>query len=729
MQERLGQHTAVGAPFVKPAGVGARKVIPTNITTYDRALQKDILASGVPKRYVDAIMGTSRDAARKAGITPITSAERVFFGRAAYEGKEKFARKWHQILFEAQGEKKAAKTLGEEAVRRVKKAKKVAPEDIQADFSPLTGESGVLMLNRMAETLNPEQLKVVAKNLDFKKTSGNLLPLWYNALLLNPATMGRNFLGNFLEAGEQVVTRTAKGLLRGDLKGAFSQWAQFGSGLTNALTQAGEAWRTGLIGAVRRGEEEFMEELPSKITKWMPASKTMAWMDDFFTTLTYHMDLQDRIYRRAAQGSDDTMSAIAKMNSNVPKDLSEAAIKSARRVVYRDFVPHGGFNYKVLKTIRSFQDIGAGGAAIGRLILPFGRTPYMIGKRVAEYTPLNFFQGAYNIMSGGLGSIQAEEGIERIMRSLYGTSIMTALYFQAQNGNITGEMNHLTEAQKTAVRAGGTEPASVKMGDQWITYRNLGPLSALFQFVGNTYEDVKSGKYTPEEIPVKASGNLLGAAVDATFLPQLSVLIAAMADPDRYGKQGASQLMSYVVPSTGLAAMARAIDPTIREYDKLDPEQVARTRFPGASQALQPKLGLFGEEIKRSATGDPGAAEKWELFLSPVRRKELSQDPVIQEIARLQAPLGVPSMALDIPSLTEDDKWISAKAMGMAQKQFVTRVMSSPFYQRLPDDRKVKVLEKMHAKGRRVINNRVKLLTRQGKSITYRALLKGLVAE
>jgi hypothetical protein len=55
--------------------------------------------------------------------------------------------------------------------------------------------------------------------------------------------------------------------------------------------------------------------------------------------------------------------------------------------------------------------------------------------------------------------------------------------------------------------------------------------------------------------------------------------------------------------------------------------------------------------------------------------------------------------------------------------------MNSPFYARLPDDRKRAVLEKAHGKGRRFVNNRVNALSRQGKSITYRALLKGLVAE
>jgi hypothetical protein len=721
---KMGERAGARKPFLKPAGVGQRTHVPNTIAQFDTLISRDIQASGVPKRVREAIMGVSRKPV--PGVTPLTQAERVVLGKQLMDGKTTFAKKWINMMKQSTKKPKVAKKKA--GFLDEKGAIELVPEDIKTDFSPLTGESGVLMLNRLTEYLNEDQLAALAEKLGvdhFKKKAGNILPLWYNALLMNPATMLRNLLGNTFEFAEQLVTRTAKGVLRASPRQALAQWSGFGHGLTNAFASAGEAWRTGLIKAVRTGEEEFVEELPSDITKYMPASKVMSWMDDFFTTLGYNMDLQDRIYRRAAQSSKNTMDEVIRMNSEVPEDLAESSMRAARRVVYRDFVEPGGFNHKVLKTIRSYQDI----PFWGRFTLPFGRTPYMIGKRVVEYTPLNYFTGAYNIMAGGLGSQQAEQGIEQILRSMYGTAAMTSLYYLAKGGLITGEMQNLTEAQRDAVRASGVQPMSVKIGDQWITYRNLGPVSALFQFVGNTYEDVESGKYSPEEIAVKGPANLMGAAVDSTFLPELSNIVAAMTDPDRYGKRGLSQLTSYLQPITGVAALARAVDPKVREFDKLDPEQVFASKTPGLSQYLRPRLGLFGEELLRTATSDPGIAEQVELFVSPVRRKQISNDPVITEVARLQASMGAPSMDLKIESLTEEDKWVASKAMGMAQKQFVTRVMNSPFYARLPDDRKRAVLEKAHGKGRRFVNNRVNALSRQGKSITYRALLKGLVAE
>jgi len=757
MQARGADLTKMGArakairPFLKPAGVGARSHLPNMMLQFDTAISNDMRAAGVPKQYRESIMGISRKPIE--GVVPLTQAERVVIGKQLLDGKTSFAQKWKAMSWEthkttsadiiARGReaKKAAekaefsrlkKQLDLEVEKAVKKKGgqggflELNPQDIRTDFSPLSGESGVLMLNRLQDSLSPELMERLRGRLkveDFQKQGNTALTLWYNALLLNPATILRNLVGNTLEFAEQAVTRTVKGALRGSPKQSTAQWSGFGHGLLNAVQSAGEAWRTGVIESIREGTEEFATELPSAMSRKAPASKILSAMDDFYTTLTYHMDLQDRIYRKAAQSTGDTASLISKMNDQVPEELADAAMKAARRVVYRDFAENG-IERAVLKATRSFQDI----PVFGRLMLPFGPTLFRIGKRVTEYTPMGYFAGAWNVMAGGLGSTQAERGIEQMLRASYGATMMTAVSYLAKNGYITGEMKNVTQNQREAIRAAGTQPMSVKIGNNWVSYRNLGPLTGLFQFVANTVEDIDSGKYTAEEMAFKTPANLMVAAADATFLPNLAQAIGAIVDPDRHGTQGWNNIISYLQPSSGIAALTRAIDPKVREVDKLDPESVFESRVPGLSKSLRPRLGLFGEELSRRATPEGGALEGIENFLSPVARKRVTEDPVIAEVARLKASMGAPSMDLDIP-ISDEAKWTSSKAMGMLQKKFVTRVATSPFYQNLPDERRKALLEKAHGKARRIINERTKRLVKQGKDITYRALLKGLIAE
>jgi hypothetical protein len=735
-------------PFLKPAGVGARKHLATLINETDTALTADMRASGVPKKYIQQLMGLKPP---DEGITPLTVLERAGLGKKVEYDKQTFVKKWHDIL----------KGVGAEPKKQGLKSEKgglyIGADEIRTDFSPLTGESGVLMLGRLMDGMPREQIEKLIQYLpkEMSKYSkhakkDNLLTLWYNALLLNPATIIRNLVGNTVEFGMEGLVRqtkktlsgqTFKALSNGDVNQALNPWAGFGQGWTNAWTSFGEAWRTGMIKAIREGSEDFIDAPITTAAAKGPASKILSAMDDWYTTMAYHIDAQDRVYRKAINSGKRggaLQDEIVRMNANLPDDIDKAAMSSARRTVYRDLAENQ-FEETSLEAIRKIQSI----PLMGRLMLPFGPTLLRLGKRTTEYTPMGFvnalsaqfFKKDEQLAKAGIDRLELVA--DRLFRAMYGTTAISSLVYLGYQDRLTGSMEHLTDSQRDAVRAGGAQPYSVRIGDNWFSYRNLGPPTGVLQVAANLAEGFKHGGIPIEgdlfedffNTTLQGTGMTLEAAATQTFLPGLVDIAQAIVDPDRMGKKGIQSLLRYSQPSTGVAALARAIDPTIREHDLEDPETLFFKRVPGLTGKLPAKLGLFGEELKRTATQDPTTLQQIETFLSPVQRKRISQDPVVQEVARLQAPLGAPSMDLDIETLTKDDKWVSSKAMGILQKKFVSNVINSPFYQGLPDERKVALLKRAHQKGRNIVNKRVKAFSRQGKSITYRALLKGLVAE
>ena len=85
--------------------------------------------------------------------------------------------------------------------------------------------------------------------------------------------------------------------------------------------------------------------------------------------------------------------------------------------------------------------------------------------------------------------------------------------------------------------------------------------------------------------------------VSKTYVSSVTSLLDAISDPQRYGGQYMQRLVGSVVPS-GVGAVARAVDPVIREVET--PLDAIQARIPGASQSLPPKIGAFDEAAQRS---------------------------------------------------------------------------------------------------------------------------------
>lgn len=602
--------------------------------------------------------------------------------------------------------------------------------------SGLTGEEGHLLIGKLAENAPKSKVPKIRNFLAQLKGKRpryqDAVAHYYNAMLLSTGRI-RDILSNTFELGESIATRS----IRRGLTNPTQLHRQFmiGDGVMEAFRNAGEAFRTGLVREIREGVPGVSPaltgqlDLPLQVLQRknpLPAQRLIAMIDDFYGTLAYNMDVGDRIAQRAIKtvgtsSKEALENEIIRLRSNVPEDIANEAFKVSRRVTFRD-IPTSEIESGLLSATRKFQNV----PVVGPTVLPFGPTLLRLGKRSIEYSPLNYLNTLGKLIVGNT----SEHTANSFIRGTYGSAAIYSLYHLANAGLISGEAKHLSTAEKNVLRASGWQPQSVKVGDNWLSYRNWGPVSFAFRFAADTSEDIRAG----DSVEGALTKNYTEAVVESTFLPGLNDTIDMIVDPDSYKNEDITGVYQKIQPFSGLAQIARAVDPIVRERpDSFDDALIQR--LPGGQtlaergfEDLEPqnaRLGLFGEEIRRDGNF-------FELMMSPVRRSEVTNDPILQEVARLLPISSETGNILTIPDirnieLTEAEDWTARKVMGAKQKEMVSNVINSPGYQNLPDESKARALSTAHSAARNLIRSRVKHAKALKVEITENALRTGKV--
>ena len=598
-------------------------------------------------------------------------------------------------------------------------------------ISGVTGDTGYDMVERLARN-SPKGLQENMRGFRSSlKKGGTLESIYYNNLLSNPTTLLRNLIGNTVELISQTGERGIKGIT--NPAQTVQQFAQFKDGLRYAWDAAGKAWATGVPAflseeaelAAMGGVEGFTGYL-----KTFP--HLMAATDDFFTTLSYHMDVQDRIYKEAfkrAKTTGNVKNEVIKLLNNVPEDIHGEAIKTARRAVFRD-LPEGKMHEQILKTFSSAREI----PVVGRFIVPFVKTPINLAKRGMEYTPLNAVYGIGQMISSG-----NTRGQLNVLRGGMGTLMMAGFANLGFDGLLTGDGSHLSDGERNARLKSGWQPNSFKFGNRYVSYRNLGPITTLMTIAGQIGERAKdTGEFNIESFYKDGSANVLTdtlkGVIDSTFLPQVVEMASAIVYSDRYGAKGVDNLLrtlrAQVLP-TAVPSLWRAIDPTIRDDATL--EDYAKAPVKSALGGGKPKLGLFGEEIKRTGLVSDNFAD---IFMNPLRATQISSDPLVLEVVGFQdaglegagfMPPNVTDRGVGFKdgTLTEDEKFTGAKAKGFLQRLMMENVMSSGNYASIDPQIRLKLMRRAFDRASKIANQRIRNLKRNGTPIMFRDIVKG----
>jgi hypothetical protein len=203
-------------------------------------------------------------------------------------------------------------------------------------------------------------------------------------------------------------------------------------------------------------------------------------------------------------------------------------------------------------------------------------------------------------------------------QQLIGAGLMTYAYSLYDGDQITG---HFVDPTVRATReAQGIPPMSIKIGDRWVSYDKVEPLSTVLGVVADGFESWNKFKREGKEVELKDMANTVFQTVgqnifNKTFTEQLGNMMMALQQPERYGN-AFTQLLNPLVPAI-VAQGAKYRDPMKRDVSGENIVESLtnplRARIPGMREDLPQVYNALGQPAKAAAT-DSELAKAADIF-------------------------------------------------------------------------------------------------------------------
>lgn len=549
-------------------------------------------------------------------------------------------------------------------------------------------EMNEIILDRI-KNIDPENqvaVNIFIRDVTKATTPDKIYEAWINALLSSPTTHVVNITSN---------TLTALTAIPESFTGAAIDFARAKATGTPRERYFGESahkvygvW-DGLKEGVRKGIWSFVNEMPTEGISKLEVGRVKAikgkkgevarlpgrfliTADEFFKAVNYTTEVRALAYRQAVKegmSGKARSKRIAEIIQNPSKELKQAATKE---MLYRVFQQDLGPGAKKISGLRRHWGL--------RYIAPFIRTPVNIAKFGLERTPLNYGRILHKALKGELkkGELSTELG-----RATVGSMIGAAVFMHALEGNITGRGPD-SKAERQALMRSGWQPYSVKVGDTYYSYGRLEPLGmvlGLHADASEIWEEMKEDER--EDVATLIVKAITQNLTSKTWLRGVGDLMNAMTDPTRYAETWTQRVAGTVVPS-GVAAVARGMDPTLRRAETI--LEKVRSRIPGHSKKGLPRLDLWGEPIRYG--GGPMA----QVF-SPIYVSKKSASAIDHEMVRLEMTVGMPSKKIKGVKLTPAEHNEYIRLAGTMAKERLDKLVASKKYKTMPDELKAKVIK------------------------------------
>ena len=570
---------------------------------------------------------------------------------------------------------------------------------------------GDAALQDMAKSYLALESRAAQNQMIEKSMFSGVKDIWFttyiNGLLSNPVSHAKNLVGNSLFGAFQVPERMIAAFYGNKLPDGVRSWKALvpGSvdekvgydealtmvqslrdGIAEGLDLASRAWKSNtpndLLSKVeaQRGLSESMGETMQRMTGQSPDTwlgkamdyygtaievpgRALMTSDEFFKGVFYRMEMNAQVTRRSKKVYDEAIEAglnetdagakalleAESLLANPPADLDAAALEFAQRGTFTADLPEGlasvqkAFNHPMLK-----------------VIVPFFRTPANIGLEVLERTP-------FAPLSSRFRDDVAKGGIYRDMalaKVTLGSSLMATFAGFAAEGRISGS-GPARKADREALERDGWKPYSIKVGDEWVSYAGMEPVSALLA-ISADYAEYAQRTDSDDEIANVFLGGVMGLMEFLKEQPYLQgvadiakVMQAAEGDTAKQlfntvAKQyggfviGGSPAGAY---SSMVAGIQRMLDPTARDV-RANPDLPLgvrgfveafnryRSRLPYFNEALPESLNLWGDPIQR------GQGKAWEMVL-PTRVSPVQFSEVDDALVRMGSPVGMPERKLE----------------------------------------------------------------------------------
>src|SRR3990167_4260698 len=524
---------------------------------------------------------------------------------------------------------------------------------------------GVLNLSRKGQVAELDKF-IYGSN--WAKTAGAVRQLWYFSLLSGPHTHARNMLSQSAVLVQQMYERKVANLigraggmdpavadgealayLFGAIEGfkdAFRVGAKGRSAFKEALLTGRSSFGVGKLelpemGALDPERLGMSRDTPlGRVLSYIDSgtripTRALAASDEVFKSIGYKAELHAQALRKATHElragkltPEQFTDRLAELKTNQEESMMLAARLHAEDVTFSRNAQDSAIYGWMQKTQRV--------PVIGRLAMPFARTPYNIGNYVFKRTPLALAMKSVqaDLKAGGARSDLAYS------RMLTGTAILMTFGDMAMRGMITGEGPSNPAERETLMRT-GWRPYSVKVGDQYFSYRGMEPVATSIGMAANVTEILSMADFGDEnkdldDLAIATTMAIANQVTSQQYMSGVAGLVEAMSDPQRYAEAFVNRTFGAVVP-TGVAQINRALlDPVQREV--VDAIDVQRSRTPGLSKNLPIKYDLWGRPISYGSHLGP----LYDLLV-PVYGSRDTTEPIDAELLRLGSPVGRPA--------------------------------------------------------------------------------------
>ena len=446
------------------------------------------------------------------------------------------------------------------------------------------------------------------------RTIDKVLEAWINALLSGPQTHVVNMTSNAIVSINDDIVRFVASVL-GKFHGGSKVYMREAIARMSASGHAA-AYAADLFTKALK-DENFAEHLTKLEARHFQAiggvkgkiiripGRLLSAEDMLFKGYTYVKELHALAMREHIETGTPFQEILQGAMDEVPEyqSLRDKAWAMAHRAT---FTEKGGDITRAIQRVLYRHPSG-------RFIMPFIRTPANIVKYAMRHSLLApvFQDVRMEIAQGGAARDIA------YARIAWGTGVMGLIGYLATQGLVTGGGPD-DPRERQNLYAQGWQPYSIKIGDRYYAYGRLEPLGMLFGIAADMRE-IADAATDPEvdEIWGLVAGSIMKNITSKTWLRGLSELIMMVEDPDRYGDRYIQNFLGTVVP-TGVAQVARTQDPIMRRVETI--MERIRSRIPGKSKDLLPRLDLWGRPIKREGGVGPD-------ILSPVYISTAVMDP------------------------------------------------------------------------------------------------------
>ena len=420
--------------------------------------------------------------------------------------------------------------------------------------------------------------------------------------------------------------------------------------------------------------------------------------DNFFKGLNYRMRLQESAAQTALEEGltgKAFKERVADLVANPTSAMEDISSDFAR---YQTFTNEAGPFAKSVGRL-AYSTPG------GRYVIPFVRTPANILSYGFERTPLAFAMSKTREALKAGGARQSEA----MARMAAGSLLMASVVPFTMDGKITGG-GPADVDQRKLLEQTGWKPYSVKIGDNYVSYDRMEPISSLIGYSADIAAIL--GQLGEDE-----SGELVAAGLAAfsksltnkTFLSGVTNFVETVTSnsPGKWSNFTSRMASGFIQPvySSAIKKGNNYFDPIARDYRPDDENGYlksiilrAQENIPGMGTSSPPLTDIWGDDLRY----DNGVAPALET-ISPIKIYKEDKDPVNKMIADNKVAVSMPSRNIMGIKLTNREYYEYSKTAGNIAREIIDGAYKDGTFDNAsdgPDGEKALIVKQILTKAR-----------------------------